>query len=985
MKRVTSPVLQSFYLKITRIIPLFSLLFFNPSFSIAQGWERQYGTNVSHKGYYAHPTTDGGYILGASSVNAIYGFYDDMKIIKTNANGDTVWTRTFSDVDVDQGRNIQQTKDGGYIMVGKEKSAGLSHLTKLASDGTIEWRKTVGSWSINTASMYGYSIQQTADSGYIIAGQLAYVGGGSSDAFLVKTNSTGAATWQRTFRIAWLRNNSAHAVEQTPDGGYIIAGNSDDGGFIIKTDVDGYETWKKTMFEFRYSDLKPANNEPGYVLIGQRYPVITNSRAGCYFIKVKDNGDTLFTKFLGGRDTITVSSIDKTNDGGYCISGYTGPGSANDVLLIKIDKNGDTVWRRTFGGPYQDFGYSARQISDGNFIIAGTTTLNNGLTQAYLIKTDNLGNVLTNVITGNIFEEKNNNCQPDAGEKKLINAAYWKVKVTPGDKYAVPDSFGTYSVKVDTGAYQVNIINNHPYWQLNCPSSSSYAVSFNKFYDSAFNKNFGFKVKANCPLMWVDVVTGIVRPCRETTHAIRYCNNGTADANNVYLELTLDPALTFNSSIPAPAVQKGNVLRYNIGTVKAGECSTFNIATTVACTAVANSTVCVRAKIYPDSICTPAPSGWDKSSVNVTGSCTGNGVVRFVILNTGKAGEGDMKGASEYRIYVENAIVQTNTFQLKGGDSLVIQMDACGKTVRLEADQRPGHPGKSRPRATVEGCTGCGTATSTVGMRMAVAADDADATVEEECAIVRASFDPNEKLVSPAGITANRYVSSKDELEYRINFQNTGNDTAFLVILRDTLDTNVLDVSSLVPGIASHPYSFKIIGKGILEWTFKNILLPDSTTNEKASHGFVKFKINQVAGLSNGTGISNKAGIYFDFNAPVITSPVIVTVNDFVPHDAGNYNIVIINDKAYDSTVSVIKIVPHPLITKAVIVVQSPQVTTSDKLLLNIYDVTGRKVKSVLFTGRQTELKKESLAAGIYFLEIRKGSKRVITGKLLVE
>jgi len=966
---------------------LFLLLLFFSSFLSAQGWERKFGTGINHKGHYALPTNDGGFIMAASSTNAILAFYDDPKIIKTNANGDTIWTRTFDDVAVRGGRTIQQTSDGGFIVLAKHKtSPGLLHLIKLTNAGTVEWRRSVASaWSTaNSAGFTGYSIQQTSDGGFIIAGEWVYTGGGTSWAILIKTNSIGELSWGRQFMISLNRANAANAVEQTPDGGYILAGDSDSGGFIIKTDSNGYQIWQKALSGFSFTDIKLGNNEPGYVLIGRRSYFFSNGRNGSYFVKINSQGDTLLTKFLGGWDTVYVSSLNKTNDGGYCIAGFTGGvASPKDVLLIKTNSNGDTAWTRIAGDIYSDAGYSVHQTDDGNYILAGTTTGSDGRTQAYLIRADKLGYVLTNVIAGNLFEEKNNNCLPDAGERKLTNAAYWKVKVTPGDKYTVADSSGNYMVRVDTGTYQVNVINSHPFWEPNCPSTQ-HTVTFNRFFDTAYNKNLGLKVKINCPLMWVDVATSIIRPCRETLHTIRYCNNGTTDASNAYIEFTLDPALSFNRSTPALTSQNNNILRFDLGTVKAGECGTIYVTTTVSCNAVANSSVCVQAKIYPGADCISPPATWDKSSITVTGKCIGNGVAKFIILNTGN----DMQGTSQYRIYVNNAIVQTNTFQLTAGDSLVIQMEACGNTVRLEADQRPGHPGKSRPRATVEGCTGCGTGVSS-GFRTAVAPDDADLFIEEDCSIVRASFDPNDKKVIPAGITANHYISSNDELEYRINFQNTGNDTAFKVVLIDTLDLNVLDIASFSPGVASHPYSFKITGKGILEWTFENILLPDSTTNEKASHGFVKFKINQLAGLSNGTVISNKAGIYFDFNAVVITNRVDVTVSDFVPQDVKDYNIIIIKQPAPPTTpptptTTGITIVPHPLVTSALIKIESPDITPADELLLNLFDATGRKVKKILFTNREVELKRESLKAGIYFIEILKGTKSMATSKLVI-
>jgi hypothetical protein len=108
-------------------------------------------------------------------------------------------------------------------------------------------------------------------------------------------------------------------------------------------------------------------------------------------------------------------------------------------------------------------------------------------------------------------------------------------------------------------------------------------------------------------------------------------------------------------------------------------------------------------------------------------------------------------------------------------------------------------------------------------------------------------------------------------MEYVIRFQNTGTDTAFTVKVLDTLDTD-LDIFSVRSGVSSHNYSFRMHGPRVLEWTFYNIKLPDSTTNEPASHGFVTFTVNQVKNLPDGTEINNRVGIYFDYNDPIITN-----------------------------------------------------------------------------------------------------------------
>ncbi|MEL6867467.1 MAG: hypothetical protein AAFP19_23785, partial [Bacteroidota bacterium] len=139
------------------------------------------------------------------------------------------------------------------------------------------------------------------------------------------------------------------------------------------------------------------------------------------------------------------------------------------------------------------------------------------------------------------------------------------------------------------------------------------------------------------------------------------------------------------------------------------------------------------------------------------------------------------------------------------------------------------------------------------------------------------SYDPNDKQVEPTGIGPDGLITLADTaLSYQIRFQNTGTDTAFTVVIRDTLDTD-LDIRSLVPGPASHPYELSILPDRTLEFTFDHILLPDSNTNEPASHGFVFYDI-EINNRALGTRVDNRAGIYFDYNAPIITNTVANTL-----------------------------------------------------------------------------------------------------------
>src|SRR5690606_6804364 len=131
--------------------------------------------------------------------------------------------------------------------------------------------------------------------------------------------------------------------------------------------------------------------------------------------------------------------------------------------------------------------------------------------------------------------------------------------------------------------------------------------------------------------------------------------------------------------------------------------------------------------------------------------------VQFTIINLADPSQGDMQNPHEYRIYVDNALAISGTFQLNGGQSIVIDYPANGQTIRLEADQHPMHPENSEPQQTVEGC---GTGAISTGFVNTMPMDDQDIDIEIHCLEVIDSFDPNDKLVSPTGVTENHYVKA---------------------------------------------------------------------------------------------------------------------------------------------------------------------------------------------------------------------------------
>lgn len=218
--------------------------------------------------------------------------------------------------------------------------------------------------------------------------------------------------------------------------------------------------------------------------------------------------------------------------------------------------------------------------------------------------------------------------------------------------------------------------------------------------------------------------------------------------------------------------------------------------------------------------------------------------------------------------------------------------------------------------------------------------------------IVSNSWDPNDKTVmnhTPGH--PDLIAPGLNRLEYRIRFQNTGNDTAFNIVVVDTLEAN-LRPETFQMLAASHPYSVELVSDNILVWTFNNILLPDSNVNEPGSHGFVLFSIERAAGLPLGTEITNGAAIYFDFNAPVITEPSVVEISTV----SGSADAV--------GAAAGVRAWPNPVRAGQVLSLSAP-------LTGVVLDAHGRTVRNVQ---NVTEVPTEGLAPGMYLLRNQNGN-----------
>jgi len=320
----------------------------------------------------------------------------DALLIKTDASGNTVWTKTFGGAgitDIEYFESVLQTSDGGYIAAGTNNTGTGSwaadfYLVKTDSAGNPTWSTHTGTATYSIE--YGHSIVQTTDGGYAVLGTSWNV-----DIYLVKTNSVGVPVWTQRFLNAGI----GYSIEQTSDGGFIIAGTTlvGDEVCLIKTDSAGNPLWTKTFGDaseaFNEARSVKQTSDGGYVIAsftGGKY-----FAGNIYLTKTDPAGNIVWTKHYPASGDEKGYSVQQTADGGYIIAGKTNSfGNGYNVYLIKTDSAGNIVWTKNFGGIGDDEGYSVWQTSDGGYVIVGDTYSFGAVnSDVYLIKTDANGNV----------------------------------------------------------------------------------------------------------------------------------------------------------------------------------------------------------------------------------------------------------------------------------------------------------------------------------------------------------------------------------------------------------------------------------------------------------------------------------------------------------------------------------------------------------------------------------------------------------------
>lgn len=553
-------------------------------------------------------------------------------------------------------------------------------------------------------------------------------------------------------------------------------------------------------------------------------------------------------------------------------------------------------------------------------------------------------------LSGTLYLDEAGDCDLDTEDSGVPNYIITLTNTATGEVYyEMTDAAGSWSASLPLGDYVVepSLLPGAPFTRCSPPVT----VTLGNF--PVTDVNVFLPATIACAQMSTTVSMPFLRRCFSSLAWVEYKNLGSVTAENATLTVQLDDFFTdVTTSVPASVIN-GQTYTFELGDVPPFSSGIIRFNFTVSCTSTLGQSHCVEASVTPDKPCV-TPDNWGGALVAVAAvGCDGDSV-RFNVTNIG---EETMSIPLTY-VIVEDGIMLTPVPNVNGqlapGEMMTIATEATGATVHLITNQEPNAPADEEPTAVLEGCSTGGNQFST-GFTNILPLRAGPTTTSVVCRQNVGSYDPNDKRGFPLGYgDSGDKIALNTRLDYNIRFQNTGTDTAFTVIIVDTLPAS-LDLATIKLGVASHPYTVSLDTHRVLTFVFENILLPDSTTNLEASQGVVTFTIDHAAELRTGDLILNEAAIYFDFNEPIITN--------LSRHEIAKDGLPVSVRRVAAQAIP-LSVFPNPVGTELTVIAPNAELSVTDRV--RITDLYGRTLIDVPFVIAADGLDVRALPAGYY-------------------
>jgi hypothetical protein len=378
-----------------------------PAGGQAVTWVKTYPGDPRWAALDAVQTGDGGYLLvGATNYSHQNSRQEDVYLVRTDAAGEIVWARAHGGDDFDRGNAVVRADDGGFVVLGETRSSGAGDwdmvLLKVDADGNELWSRTFG----GPAQERGNAIQGTAGGGYILVGSTKSFGAGGSDLYVIETDDLGNEVWSQTYGSEL--DEEGYDVRRTSDGGLFILAQVTQGArlytdqnpdvFLLRTDGAGNEIWSQVWEEENVAGghvLLPTS-DGNYIIAGITSSAGSESDIDFLFLKIDADGNLVWDGSISDANAIDYGTdVIETPDGGYVITGMFSGGGHGAIPLIKTDGSGQVLWTRNLvEGQGDKVGMRVFAAPGGGYVIVGSTNEYRRAFETVLIKTDGEGSTV---------------------------------------------------------------------------------------------------------------------------------------------------------------------------------------------------------------------------------------------------------------------------------------------------------------------------------------------------------------------------------------------------------------------------------------------------------------------------------------------------------------------------------------------------------------------------------------------------------------
>jgi hypothetical protein len=352
-------------------------------------WERTFGGPCLDRAAAVREADDGGFVAAGMTMFADDPLAIDLYLVKTDAEGTLLWERRYGGPWVDQALDMDKTSDGGFIITGVTDGTDLCgleciesrwdvYLLRVDGQGEEVWQRTFGGNGADS----GHAVRETQDGSFIVAGITNSFGAGLADVYLLKVDAEGNLGWEQTF--GGEGHDRAYAVEQTEDGGYLLVGRTaaqgrPDDVLMLRTERSGNLLWQRTFGGPRYDVALGVEKtrDGGFAVTGisAESDSVEQVDLNAFVLKTDGTGNLVWETRLAQPLHQAGSGIVEAADGALVIAGVATDGFVDQSYVLSTDSEGNLLWESLLSGPGSNFSPAVWPTSDGGYILAGSATL----------------------------------------------------------------------------------------------------------------------------------------------------------------------------------------------------------------------------------------------------------------------------------------------------------------------------------------------------------------------------------------------------------------------------------------------------------------------------------------------------------------------------------------------------------------------------------------------------------------------------------